>query len=116
MTEPMANAIAKDGTANSKAMAPSRPVPSNSEGRTSRKARIPDDWEPTDSHKKRSTEKNLNLEEESEKFRNWAIANDRKYVDWNRAFSNWLINARPNTRQTSGDDSWNKLMNWTGQN
>lgn len=87
-----------------------------SESKPSRKTRIPDNWEPTDSHKKRATEKNLNLDEESEKFRNWAIANDRKYVDWNRAFSNWLINARPQPSIPSGDDSWNKLMNWTGQN
>lgn len=83
---------------------PAQPVPAHSEGRTSRKTRIPDDWEPTDSHKKRAAEKNLDLDEESEKFRNWAIANDRKYVDWGRTFSNWLINARPKPQETY--DPW----------
>lgn len=86
------------------------------QSKPSRKTRIPDDWEPTDSHKKRGAEKNLNLAEEAEKFKNWAIANDRKYVDWNRAFSNWLINARPQPSRSSGDDSWHKLMNWNKQN
>ena len=75
-----------------------------SEGGQSRKTRIPDDWEPTSSHKKRATEKNLDLNEEAEKFRNWAIANDRKYVDWGRTFSNWLINARPKPQETF--DPW----------
>ena len=105
MAEPMANTMAKDGKANGKPMAPSRPVPSNSEGGQSRKTRIPDNWEPTDSHKKRAAEKNLDLGEEAEKFRNWAIANDRKYVDWGRTFSNWLINARPKPKESF--DPWN---------
>ena len=82
----------------------------------SRKTRLPDTWEPTADHSKKAANKNLDITTEAEKFKNWALANDRKYVQWNRAFSNWLINARPQPQHQTGDSSWDKLMNWNKQN
>jgi hypothetical protein len=74
------------------------------QSKPSRKTRIPDNWEPTEEHSKRAAEKNLDIQEEAEKFRNHALANDRKAVRWNHAFTNWLINARPKPQETY--DPW----------
>ena len=56
---------------------------------------LPDDWQPTDEHRKRAAELGVDVDFEATQFRNYAIANDRRYVVWNSAFANWLGNARP---------------------
>lgn len=58
--------------------------------RKQRSRPLPDSWTPNGTHKKRAQEENIDLTVEADKFRNWALANDKRYVDWNRAFSNWL--------------------------
>lgn len=79
---------------------------SDSEGRTSPKTTIPQDWQPTEAHYERAKNKNLDIHEEAEKFKNHALANDRKAVRWNHAFSNWLINAKPKPREEF--NPWNQ--------
>ena len=57
------------------------------------KTLIPDSWTPTVAHRDLAARKNIDIESEAAKFVDWAKANGRKYVDWDRAFSNWLRNA-----------------------
>ena len=54
---------------------------------------IPDDWQPTDTHRKYAGEKRIDLVREAFKFRNHAAANDRRQVNWNASFTTWLANA-----------------------
>lgn len=56
---------------------------------------IPEDWKPTAAHQKYAAEGNLDLSTEAFKFRNHAGMVDRRVVNWNLAFTNWLANAKP---------------------
>lgn len=78
--------------------APQDPPPKKKPART-----IPNDWEPTLKHVRRATELKINLTTESEKFINYAQANDRRQADWDKAFFNWLIKAAEyQTRSNQG--------------
>lgn len=82
------------GTQDGKTMAPS-PSPSllssNEERGRKRPSRpIPDDWAPTDSHREKASRERIDLDKEARKFQDNALAHDRRYVDWDRAFHNWL--------------------------
>lgn len=94
-----------NGTSEKVRVTPTQPSPSQSQSPSARKTTMPKDWAPTDEHTKRALSKNLDINEEAEKFKNWALANGRKYVQWNKAFSNWLINARPKPKESF--DPWN---------
>lgn len=59
--------------------------------------RLPDDWEPTETHQTKAHEKGLDLATEAEAFRLHAETHDRRCVNWNSAFSMWLTKARPPT-------------------
>src|SRR5690625_3965142 len=61
--------------------------------RTTRAGRLPKDWHPTPEHHERAKELNINIEIESEKFRNHAEEKGRTSKNWNLAFTNWLIKA-----------------------
>jgi hypothetical protein len=74
---------------------------------------LPDNWTPNEAHQRTATEEGVSLIRETDKFRTHATANDRRQVDWDAAFRNWLKNARdfgagrsseppPTVRQTSG--------------
>lgn len=56
--------------------------------------RLPDDWQPTDTHREREAD-GIDVDHEAAKFRLHAEANGRRQVNWNAAFSQWLLNARP---------------------
>ena len=73
---------------------------------------LPDDWQPTETHWERRHD-GINVEAEAAKFRLHAEANDRHQVNWNAAFSQWLLNARPTAtvhpiRSAAGEgpDDW----------
>ena len=80
---------------------PSRPDPSHpfiasAETTSSRKkvsTSMPKTWKPNDSHVTKVTEAGLKLTFLVEQFTNNAIANDKKFVDWDRAFHTWINNA-----------------------
>lgn len=57
---------------------------------------LPEDWKPTEEHKAMATARGLDVEELALAFRFHAEANDRRQVVWNSAFSQWIMNARPN--------------------
>ena len=57
--------------------------------------RLPEDWAPTDAHRKKAAELGVDLELEVDRFRLHAEANDRRAVRWDAAFSMWLSKATP---------------------
>lgn len=59
--------------------------------------RLPDDWQPTDTHRTRCVEERIDIDRAVEKFRAHAEANDRRQVNWNAAFTQWLLNEKPGT-------------------
>lgn len=67
---------------------------------------IADDWRPTDSQWQRHVENHPLIDHEAElrKFRIWNENNHKKRADWNRAFGNWLIRAKPER------ESWSQLL------
>lgn len=62
---------------------------------------LPDDWVPNDKHDTYGRERHLDLNAESSAFRNHAQTHDRRCVDWDAAFRNWLAKAKP-TAKSSG--------------
>ncbi|WP_163168085.1 hypothetical protein [Arthrobacter sp. Alg241-R88] len=60
---------------------------------------LPSDWQPTEQHWEKRHDA-IDVEREATKFRLHAEANDRRQVSWNAAFSQWLLNARPDPRST----------------
>lgn len=77
--------------------------------RKQRAHRIPDNWEPNPTHQAKANEKNLDLAHEAETFRNHAQAHDRRLVDWDAGFRNWLTKAKPRPPQGRRNDSWMNL-------
>lgn len=53
------------------------------------------DWRPTEDHLVRCRDLGVDPALELAKFRAHAEANDRRQVNWNAAFTQWLLNARP---------------------
>jgi len=58
-----------------------------------RKQSLPAKWEPKPVHIERAAKDLLDLDREVEKFTNHAQANGRKQLDWDAAFTQWLIQA-----------------------
>ena len=56
---------------------------------------IPDDWHPLERHHQKAREKHLDVNLQAEAFTNHALANDRRCVNWDRAFDNWILKATP---------------------
>jgi hypothetical protein len=56
--------------------------------------RLPDDWQPTPSHWERRHD-GIDVQREADTFRAHAEANDRRVVNWNAAFTQWLLKAKP---------------------
>lgn len=59
---------------------------------------MPGGWEPNDTHHRIATDEGIDLRREADKFRDWAAAKGRTYVDWDRAFASWLRNDQYRTR------------------
>lgn len=51
---------------------------------------IPDDWSPSEAHRRIAIEERVDCNREAQKFRDSAEAKDRRYSDWDAAFRNWL--------------------------
>ena len=58
-----------------------------------RKCALPATWEPKPVHIERAAKELLDLDREVEKFTTHAKANGRKQLDWDAAFTQWLIRA-----------------------
>lgn len=55
---------------------------------------IPDEWKPNTSHQEQADKAGVSLSDESFRFRNHALANDRRQRDWDAAFRTWLSKAK----------------------
>lgn len=51
---------------------------------------IPDDWKPKESLYSEERYSVLDIDDEADSFRNWCLANGKRYKDWDAAFRNWL--------------------------
>ena len=90
------------------------PAPAAKKTTTSRKrpaTRIPDDWKPTEQHLEKRHD-GIDVEREAQAFRLHAEANDRRQANWNAAFSQWLLRARPtsNVRPIRTDDQGRTVL------
>lgn len=56
---------------------------------------IPDDWQPKDHHLSKAKELGVDVTRAAETFRNHAGATDRRLVDWDKGFTNWLLKEKP---------------------
>jgi hypothetical protein len=56
-----------------------------------RKTALPEDWQPTEGHAALARKEGRSLETEAFKFRQSAAAHGRTYLDWNAAFTTWLV-------------------------
>ena len=59
------------------------------------KRAISPEWSPAPRHFAKAAEMSVDCERAAEKFRGHAESVDRRCVDWDRAFDNWLLNERP---------------------
>jgi len=62
---------------------------------------LPDGWHPNEAHKRHAAAERINLDFQAERFKNWALAKDARYRDWDRAFNNWLLKAEKQTETRS---------------
>ncbi|OCG39412.1 hypothetical protein A9G28_09400 [Gilliamella sp. Fer1-1] len=58
-----------------------------------RACQLPDEFKPNEHHRDIAINENVNLDNEFVKFKDYCLANGKKYIDWNAAFNNWLRNA-----------------------
>lgn len=94
--------VTPDVTRDSQDPVPSRPVPSQkttSSGaakppRRKPETPLPDDWKPNAKHAAQASEAGLTLSDESFRFRNNALTNDRRARDWDAAFRVWLSKSK----------------------
>lgn len=81
------------------------------------KRMVPKDWKPNQKHIDRAEKLNIDIDTEAEKFYNYSHSNGKKYLDFDRAFDNWLLNAdkfnrnRQNTvRKTRSEEGYEHNM------
>ena len=58
-----------------------------------RKHQLPDDFMLDDSMRRLAVEHHVDPEREFERFRNHALSNGRKLIDWPRGWANWILRA-----------------------
>lgn len=69
-------------------------VTTKRETRAKRKRTVPGDWAPNPHHQQIAITEGVDLDREAHKFYDWAASNGKLYIDWDRAFNNWLRNAK----------------------
>lgn len=82
------------------------------------KRMVPKDWHPNQKHIDRAKKLNIDVNTEAEKFYNYSHSDGKKYLDFDRAFDNWLLNAdkfnkngRSTTRKTRSEEGYEHNMN-----
>lgn len=70
--------------------------------RRSQKTRLPDNWQPNDTHHETAHRLHLNLDSEAEDFRNHAQAQGRRLVDWDAGFRSWLKKSAEYAQERQG--------------
>ena len=84
------------------------PIPAKS-GRKKPATPIPASWSPNDTHAQYAAAEGIALDFQAERFRTHAEANDRRIVNWDAAFRNWLLKAERTTQNKPAANSpWSK--------
>lgn len=76
---------------------------------------FPNDFKPNDHHRNIALNENVNLDTEFIKFKDYCLANGKKYIDWNAAFNNWLRNAG-NYKKSNHSQSQSRFMTLAERN
>ncbi len=81
------------------------PVPS----RKKPAVHLPASWAPNEAHTQYAETEGIALDFQAERFRTHAEANDRRIVNWDAAFKNWLLKAERTTKtKPAASSPWNK--------
>jgi len=91
--------------------APTRPdqTTKKSVPRSGPKKPIPANWSPNEAHTQYAVTEGIALDFQAERFRTHAEANDRRIVNWDAAFKNWLLKAERTTKtKPTASSPWNK--------
>jgi len=84
-------------------------VEGSGESRQKPKRRLPESWAPNEAHTQYAGAEGIALDFQAERFRTHAEANDRRIVNWDAAFKNWLLKAeRTATTKPAATSPWNK--------
>ena len=84
------------------------PVPSLPTSRKKPALPIPDAWAPNDTHKQYAEAEGIDLTFQAAKFRTHAESKDRRLVNWDAGFKNWLIGADRNKTKPAANSPWSK--------
>lgn len=93
-------------------LSPSLPIPVPKELPASRKkpkSSLSDSWAPNETHTKYASDEGIDLPFQVARFRTHAEANDRRIVNWDAGFRNWLLTAeRKSPPKPAASSPWNK--------
>ena len=70
--------------------------------------RLPADWTPNEAHTQYAVTEGIALDFQAERFRTHAEANDRRIVNWDAAFKNWLLKAERVQTKPAASSPWSK--------
>lgn len=100
-----------DGVVDGEGESSAPPTKPSTRSRKRPATRLADDWKPTEKHWEKRHD-GIDVQREAQAFRLHAEANDRRQANWNAAFSQWLLNARPanNVRQLRTDDQGQPIL------
>lgn len=76
--------------------------PTGESGAKKKKRNRPEDWKPNEKHAALAESEGVDLDRQAELFTGWADANGRQFVNWDIAFTNWLLRARSYERVGAG--------------
>lgn len=63
---------------------------------------LPDDWKPTEEHRRKAEALGVDVEATATAMRRWAFANDEKRERWNATFNQFLARAKPTSKPKIG--------------
>jgi hypothetical protein len=70
---------------------------------------LPATWSPNEAHTQYAEAEGIALDFQAERFRTHAEANDRRLVNWDAAFKNWLLKAERTTKtKPAANSPWSK--------
>lgn len=73
------------------------------------KTPIPASWAPNEAHTQYAQAEGIALDFQADRFRTHAEANDRRIVNWDAAFKNWLLKAERTTKtKPTAASPWSK--------
>lgn len=77
--------------------------------RKKRASALPAAWSPNEAHTQYAASEGIALDFQAERFRTHAEANDRRIVNWDAAFKNWLLKAERTAKtKPTASSPWNK--------